>query len=273
MANENSEEVSAASTSARDQFDRQASHYNTRWASWSDETLRQMVALADPQPDWRVLDVATGSGFTAMALAPLVAEVIGADISPGMLAQAAKQAAERGIENVQWVEAPAEALPFPDEAFDLVTCRIAPHHFASIPQFLTESFRTLKLGGVLVIGDTAVPDEKPDAAAWQNRVEKERDTSHVRNLSPSEWRTAAETAGFIVTQADYLPGAIPIPLTAWLETSGTTGERADQVRQWFAEAPESARQEFQIATAPATGEVTFAWARVILRGERRNGVQ
>jgi ubiquinone/menaquinone biosynthesis C-methylase UbiE len=71
------------STSAKEQFDRQAAHYNNQWAGWSDETLQRMLALADPQPSWHVLDVATGAGFTALAFAPLVAEVTGADLSPG----------------------------------------------------------------------------------------------------------------------------------------------------------------------------------------------
>ncbi len=88
------------SVSAREQFDRQAAHYDARWSSWSDETLRRMLELAEPRSDWRVLDVATGTGFTALAFAPLVREVVGADISPGMLAQARRRAGEAGVENV-----------------------------------------------------------------------------------------------------------------------------------------------------------------------------
>ena len=101
-------------TSAKEQFDRQAAQYNSQWAGWSDETLKRMLELADPQSSWQVLDVATGTGFTALAFAALVAQVVGVDLSPGMLAQAANRAKEQGAANISWVEAPAEKLPFPN---------------------------------------------------------------------------------------------------------------------------------------------------------------
>ena len=254
--------------SAKEQFDRQAAKYNERWASWSDETLQRMLELADPQPSWRALDVATGTGFTALAFAKFAAQVTGADLSPGMLAQAHARAAEQGVENVDWVEAPAEALPFADGAFDLVTARIAPHHFADVPAFLRETRRVLKPGGLFVLGDTTVPDDDPEAAAWQNTVEKERDPSHGENLSPARWRALCEGAGLTVTDCEYGGGKITIPLTQWLDTAGATGPRAARVRQLFADAPQSARRHFHIETDATTGEIRFSWARVLLRAVR-----
>jgi ubiquinone/menaquinone biosynthesis C-methylase UbiE len=120
--------------------------------------------------------------------------VIGADIAPKMLAQAQTRAEAANITNVTWREAPAESLPFDDDAFDLVTCRIAPHHFADVSAFLREVRRVLAPGGVFVLGDTTVPDDDGEAAAWQNAVERERDPSHVANLSPATWRRLCEAA-------------------------------------------------------------------------------
>jgi ubiquinone/menaquinone biosynthesis C-methylase UbiE len=253
-----------ALTSARDQFDRQAGKYNERWASWSDETLRRLLELADPQPDWRVLDVATGTGFTALAVAPHVRHVVGSDVSPNMLAEAHKRAETAGVTNVDWVEAPAEALPFDDAAFDLVTARIAPHHFSDVPAFLAETRRVLTPGGVFVLADTTVPDDELEAADWQNAVERERDGSHVANLSPETWRRLVIEAGFVVTDLDCSGGGIGLELSAWLETAGCAGVRADRVRQLFATAPEAARRAFQITTN-ANGETRFVWQRVVLR--------
>jgi ubiquinone/menaquinone biosynthesis C-methylase UbiE len=250
--------------SAKEQFDRQAEQYNQRWASWTDETLQKMLAFADPQPDWRVLDVATGTGFTAFAFAKYAAHVTGADLSPGMLAQAAKRAAEQSVTNVDWVEAPAESLPFADASFDLVTVRIAPHHFTDVRAFLSEVRRVLKSDGVFVLGDTTVPDDDPEAAEWQNTVERERDPSHMRNLSPNDWQQLCEAAGFKLTNLDHATGAITIALSPWLETAGATGERAERVRGLFANAPESARRQFCITT-DAAGETHFSWQRVVLR--------
>lgn len=249
---------------AKEQFDRQAKHYNTQWASWSDETLQRMLELANPQPNYRVLDVATGTGFTALAFAPYVAHVTGADVSPGMLEQAAKRAEADGITNVDWVECAAEKLPFPDATFCLVTVRIAPHHFTDVDAFLREVRRVLKPGGMFLLGDTTVPDNEPEAAVWQNTVEKERDRSHFANLSPNEWQKRAVAAGLSVTDVEHRRGAIEIPLDRWLETSGTVGEQEARVRRLFAEAPESARREFHIRT-DTEGKMHFGWQRVILR--------
>lgn len=247
-------------TDAKAQFDRQAHFYNERWASWSDESLRRLLTLADPKPDWRVLDIATGTGFTALALTPHVAEVVGLDIAPGMLAQAAKRGV--GVPNVSWVEAPADHLPFDDADFDLVTSRIAPHHFPDVPAFLAESRRVLKPSGVFVLADTTVPDDDPEASRWQNAVEKERDPSHVANLSPSEWKQLVVDAAMTVTECETGGGGIALELEAWLETAGATGKRAQNVRQRFADAPQSARQAFQINSN------TFVWQKVILRAIR-----
>jgi ubiquinone/menaquinone biosynthesis C-methylase UbiE len=254
--------------SAKEQFDRQAAQYNQRWAGWSDETLQRMLVLANPQASWQVLDVATGTGFTALGFAPQVASVVGADLSTGMLAQAEKRATELGIPNVSWVESHAEKMPFGDGSFDLVTVRIAPHHFTDVPAFLAETYRVLKPGGLFVLGDTTVPDDDPEAADWQNTVEYERDRSHAENLSAEVWRHLTESAGFTVTDLEMLTGAIKMTLTPWLETSGTVGEQAKKVRKLFAEAPESARRHFQITT-DAQGETHFAWQRVILRAIKR----
>ena len=249
---------------AKEQFDKQAAEYNAQWNTWSEETLNAMLAAARPQPTDAVLDVATGTGFTALAFAPLVQSVVGLDVSPGMLAQAEAYAAERGITNAAFQEGAAEDLPFADASFDLVTCRIAPHHFLSVPKFLTETARVLKLGGSFVLADTTVPDDLPEAADWQNSVEAVRDPSHVRNYPPREWRQMAEAAGLSVTECHTEGNGITIPLTDWITKAGCNSEQADLVRRAFAEAPESARAAFQIVVG-ADGETVFTWPRVLLR--------
>src|SRR6478672_3361744 len=89
-------------TSAKEQFDRQAAHYNTQWNTWSEALLRWLLEHADAQPSDNVLDVATGTGFTALAFAPHVQSVIGLDVSTGMLAEAQKRQQEQDITNVTW---------------------------------------------------------------------------------------------------------------------------------------------------------------------------
>jgi ubiquinone/menaquinone biosynthesis C-methylase UbiE len=250
--------------SAKEQFDKQATEYNAQWNLWSEETLNAMLTVAQATPTDTVLDVATGTGFTALAFAPLVYSVVGLDVSPGMLEQAQKYAVERGITNARFQEGAAEALPFGDHSFDLVTCRIAPHHFLDITHFLSETARVLKPGGRFVLADTTVPDDYPEAARWQNIVEVLRDPSHVQNYTPSEWRQMTEAAGLTVTECRTNGGGITIPLSDWLHKAGCTPEQSAAVRQAFADAPESAKQAFQIVTN-TDGETVFTWQRVLLQ--------
>jgi len=249
--------------SAKEQFDRQAPHYDTQWNTWSEETLTWLLGSAAPRPTDFVLDVATGTGFTALAFAPHVETVIGLDVSSGMLEGARRQAGERRIANAVFQEGAAEALPFP-AMFDIVTCRIAPHHFLDIQKFLAEAARVLKPGGRLALVDTTVPDDAPEAADWQNEVEAVRDPSHVRNYTPGEWQAMTEAAGLTVTECGSGGGGITIPLSDWIVKAGCTPEQAAEVRRRFAEAPESARAAFQIVT-PLDGETVFTWQRVALK--------
>ena len=257
---------------AKEQFDKQATEYNAQWNTWSEETLNAMLAAARPQPTDMVLDVATGTGFTALAFAPLVRSVIGLDVSPGMLRQAEAYAAEGGITNAVFQEGAAELLPFADSSFDLVTCRIAPHHFLSVPKFLTETARVLKPGGRFVLADTTVPDDLPEAADWQNAIEAVRDPSHVQNYPPSVWREMAEAAGLTVTDCHTEGNGITIPLSDWITKAGCTPDQVTDVRHAFAEAPGSALAVFQIITS-ANGGTVFTWPRVLLRAVKKSGTE
>jgi ubiquinone/menaquinone biosynthesis C-methylase UbiE len=248
---------------AQEQFDQQAAHYNAQWNAWNEDSLRWMLEHAECQPTHEVLDVATGTGFTALAFAPLVKHVTGVDVSEGMLEQARTKAAA----NVTFRKGAAESLPFGDAQFDLVTCRVAPHHFVSVPKFLAESYRVLRAGGKLIISDTTVPDDAPDLGVWQHRVELLRDTSHMRNHSPRAWRKFAEAAGFVVDEIGFGPETKPITLRAWLEKGGCTGEGAQQVRRLFAEATPEARATFAITPLP-DGDTAFQWLRVVLAARK-----
>jgi SAM-dependent methyltransferase len=191
---------------ARAIFGQRAGLYVTSQTHADPVILDRLVELAQAQPEWRVLDVATGVGHTALAFAPHVAEVVAIDLTPQMLAQAQKLAARRGIENVHFQEADVHELPFDDEnfddeVFDLVTCRRAAHHFSDIRGALSEMVRVLRgphpeqgrPGGLLLIDDRSIPeDDYVDSV--MNRLDWLHDQSHVREYRPSQWRTMLEEA-------------------------------------------------------------------------------
>lgn len=159
------------------QFGPAADAYATSAIHARGESLKILIDLVKPQPDWQLLDVATGAGHTALTFAPHVAHVIATDITRQMLAKTVELAAVRGLTNIETQPADAEALPFDDASFDLVTCRLALHHFPNPHQALSEFARVLKPGGVLGLADNiTVPDKK--AAGYHNAYEKLRDPSH-----------------------------------------------------------------------------------------------
>ena len=144
---------------AQQQFGAAAADYATSAVHARGESLARLVELVAPEKRWRVLDVATGAGHTALALAPHVAKVTASDITEAMLAEAKKLAAARGLGNVKTVPAKAEDLPFPDMSFDLVTCRLAAHHFGDVAAFAAEAYRVLMPNGLLAVVDKISPDQ------------------------------------------------------------------------------------------------------------------
>jgi len=109
------------------QFAPSAEAYVTSRVHADQADLRRMVELAGLHGEERVLDIATGGGHTALAFAPHAREVVASDLTPEMLAAAERFIAGQGVANVRYEQADAEALPFADGEFDVVTCRVAAH--------------------------------------------------------------------------------------------------------------------------------------------------
>jgi ubiquinone/menaquinone biosynthesis C-methylase UbiE len=198
------------------------------------ESLQRLITLMQPQASWRVLDVATGAGHTALAFAPLVREAVASDITPQMLSQAEKLASERGVTNLVTKIADAERLPFEDATFDAVTCRIAPHHFNNVQQFVSECARALKAGGLLGIADNIAPEDEA-GALYIDDYEKLRDPSHVRCLPPSEWKACFANAGLSLLHEERV--AKQIGFEEWCSHQKTPADVMAQLREVLLSAP------------------------------------
>jgi ubiquinone/menaquinone biosynthesis C-methylase UbiE len=189
-------------TLVQEQFGKTAAHYLTSKPHALGKSLERLVELTSPQKNWRALDIATGGGHVAYVFAPHVERVWATDITQEMLDQVNGEAAKRGLANIRTAYAKAEALPFEDQSFDLVTCRIAPHHFDSIPEFLAEVHRVLKPSGLFALVDNVVP--AGSVGDFVNAFERLRDPSHLRAWTIEEWRDALIAAGLPPTHEEQI---------------------------------------------------------------------
>jgi ubiquinone/menaquinone biosynthesis C-methylase UbiE len=189
-------------TLVQEQFGKTAASYLTSTPHARGASLERLVALTAPRQNWRALDIATGGGHVAYTFAPHVERVWASDITQEMLDLVRAEAKKRGLANVRTTYAKAEALPFEDASFDLVTCRIAPHHFDSIAEFLDEAHRVLKPAATLAIVDNVVPEGS--IGDYVNAFERFRDPSHLRAWTMPEWRAALTAHGFSIAHEEQL---------------------------------------------------------------------
>jgi ubiquinone/menaquinone biosynthesis C-methylase UbiE len=225
------------------QFGAHAAAYATSQVHAKGASLARLVELVQPRADWHVLDVATGAGHTAAAFAPHVARAVASDLTQEMLAEAAALAQAKGLANLETGQADAESLPYPDASFDLVTCRIAPHHFPDVATFVGEAWRVLKPGGMLAVVDNIAPDaestpgfapaELRDAALTYNAFEKIRDPSHARCLGMAEWSEMLADTGFALLHKERLPK--DMEFTPWAERMGADATTRERLRAMLTE--------------------------------------
>jgi len=243
-------------------FGKYAAAYTTSERHARGADLGLLVEALAPRPEERALDVATGTGHTALALAPHVREVVGLDATEAMLSEARKLAEGRGITNVRFQAGDAARLPFPDRSLQIVTSRRAPHHFPRIDAFLSEAARVLAPGGRLGISDMC-PD--PASSELLNHLERLRDPTHARALSNTEWAAGIARVGLPLTFLEITSD--PMTLEDWLSPVPPGGREEAQVREALSRAPPAALQALKVRSE---GGHVLGWEkrRIILVATR-----
>jgi ubiquinone/menaquinone biosynthesis C-methylase UbiE len=189
-------------TQVQDYFSRTAENYVSSFSHRRGNDLQRLIELGEWHPDQQALDIATGGGHTAHAIASRIGQVTVSDLTPRMLQKAREYLLAQGVTNASFAVADAEQLPFTAQAYDRVTCRIAAHHFPNIGQAVKEVARVLKPGGIFLLIDCMAPGD-PELDAFDNTIEKWRDSSHGRSCTAEEWQTFFKEAGLQVERMEF----------------------------------------------------------------------
>ncbi len=241
------------------QFDRVADSYATSAVHARGTDLARLVSILSPAERWVVLDVGTGAGHAALAVAPLVARVTAVDISAKMLAVTDRLRAERGLTNLETIQVDGRTLPFASARFDGAISRFSAHHWADPDQVIAELHRVLRPGAPFVLIDSICP-APGSLDSFLNALELLRDPSHARNDRPAQWRERFTRLGFSVRHEETW--LLELEVEGWLRRSATAPWRAEACRNLLAEAPPEAKSALAIAADGSSFSIPCALMRV-----------
>jgi ubiquinone/menaquinone biosynthesis C-methylase UbiE len=172
---------------AEDRFARTAELMAAKQDAHAATLAATVAAFVLARGDERALDVGCGTGALTIALAPQVAEVVGLDRVPELLALAR----ERAPANARFVEGDATTLPFADGSFDLAGTLRTLHHVHRPELVVAELARVVRPGGRVLVIDQIAPADPLEALAI-DRFEQARDPGHMRLLPESDLRQLFE---------------------------------------------------------------------------------
>lgn len=205
-------------SSSADRFARTAERVAARQDVRAEALEQDVRDFARPSGDERALDVGTGAGALALALAPHVREVVGLDPVPELL----ELARARALPNTDFVEGDGTELPFSDGDFDLAGTHRTLHHVARPDRVVAELARVTRAGGHVLVVDQLAPGD-PVAAAALHEFETVRDPSHRRLLTDGELRELFAVNGLTLLRERGEDEHRE--LSAYLDLAGTEGDR------------------------------------------------
>ncbi len=165
-----------------------------------DEQVRRLIAFLDPQPGGSYLDLATGNGAVAFAIArhQPQARVIGADIADRAVARNQASALEQACHNVEFLQTDGRRIAYPPASFDGIACRYALHHFPDLDAILADARRVLKPAGGFVVADAV--RHPSDDRDFINRFQALKPDGHVKIYTADNLARLFRAQGFEVVE-------------------------------------------------------------------------
>jgi SAM-dependent methyltransferase len=160
--------------------------------------------------------------------------------------------------------ADAENLPFVSAVFDLVTCRIAPHHFPDCFRFVQESARVLKPGGTLLVQDHVLANDE-QTARYTDAFEMLRDPSHHRAFAQYEWEGMFQDAGLAIVHTEQVVKRHQ--LYPWAMRQGCSPEVIQQLEVMLTQAPPPVK-DWMLPQHLGATEASFVNRHLIIAGKK-----
>jgi ubiquinone/menaquinone biosynthesis C-methylase UbiE len=242
---------------AMKQFGKQAEIYSKANIFVDGFHLSRIIERSGVKTNHRILDIATGSGFLALEYAKKGNFVVGCDITREMLLKAREKQKTFGLDDLDLLLSDVESLPFLDQAFDIVSCRFAFHHFPNPEKALREMKRVCRESIVLVDGTSSEDCEK---SSVHNEIEKMRDPSHVRINSLSKIQKMFVDIGAEIKDISHWD--IPQDFEEWMKRAGTDEAKTGIIKRLMTESLVDDSTGLRVRLE--NGRLGFAYDTIIL---------
>jgi SAM-dependent methyltransferase len=221
-------------------------------------TLQPTVEFTTAHENNRVLDVSTGTGFTAHALLRTGAEVVATDISHGML----RHTLASPSSVLTGALSDTHSLAFANNIFDAVSCRHAFHHYIDGPTAMHEMARVVRPGGRVVVADTIAPEDDAAARAM-HEIEKIRDPTHVVNRPVADLLELFESAGLDPVQTKL--AETELLFDPWCDRTDVDQKTRDGLWDKFTQ---DTATKIIFSVHESDQHRTFSWPNAIIAGVR-----
>jgi len=239
-------------------FDGQAARFERAPVQTDPVALGRMVEFARLQPDSRVLDAGCGPGLVAEALLAAGHRVHGVDLAGEMVRRARERCARFG-DRARFEQGSVSVLAL-QEPFDAAVSRFVVHHAPDPVAFIRAKAERVRPGGVVLASDHVTDPDGP-AARWHQDIERARDRTHERSLTPGELADAFGRAG--LSDIQLAEDGFDLDFDEWFDR-GTPALPKAEVR---ARVLAGGARGFDVRARP-DGGITIRCIRVLVRGVR-----